>query len=391
MKIHKKHLSLALVWLLWLPVLGQAQTAVADYFQKGKLELQLGDYNQAINYFTKVIQLDAAHKDAFFERGKSWFFLKKYQQALWDFDKYTQLAPQVAEGYLYKGATYQALKNETQAIAQFDKAISLNPNYSLAYNYRAEAYRAIGLTTLSITDYTRAIAIDSQSATLHYGRGKCYLDIEQYANAAEDFTKAINLNPKNLNFYHQRIQAYFLAGEYELTSLDIDNILAVAPQTLELYHHSLNAFCKAALKDYSGAIAALNFVIEAAPDSAKLYQERAYYHEQNQDLYAALEDYHHVAQLSPSLKLDSTFVRLYVATQNYEAAIVHLTQSIEAAPKDSGLYYERGLCYLQLQQPREAQQDFVQAAVHGYPREAMPKDIQKMAKKGFATRKKMLK
>ena len=77
------------------PVLCFGQTA-EDYKNKGLSKYKSGDYNGAIEEFTKSIELDPDYSEAYFRRGlfKDWF--NDLSGAIVDFNKAIKLDPDFA-------------------------------------------------------------------------------------------------------------------------------------------------------------------------------------------------------------------------------------------------------------------------------------------------------
>ena len=86
----------------------------------------LGNYQQAIKDFNKVIELDPRIADAYGGRGIAYYYgFGNYRQAIYDFSTAIELNPQDANAYVLRGGTYGQLGNEQQAINDFKIAARL--------------------------------------------------------------------------------------------------------------------------------------------------------------------------------------------------------------------------------------------------------------------------
>ncbi len=90
------------------------------YFYLGRLELQKGNYIEAIPYYTNSIQQHCSkHIDSYFERGCCYMYTKEYEKAISDFTQAINLAlkdsnysDEIAEFYSERAGAYLALGNE---------------------------------------------------------------------------------------------------------------------------------------------------------------------------------------------------------------------------------------------------------------------------------------
>ncbi len=388
----KKVLCLFL-FLSTSPLMAQ-KGLINEYFTKGLLELQLGDYDEAIRYFNSVIQMNPQQKEAYFERGKCYMHLEANSLAISDFNKAAQLDADYADAYLYLGSIYFKQKDYEISISCYNKTIKIKPDYALAYNYRAEALRSIGLTNKAIEDYDKAIEFKPKVAQLFFGRGKCRMEIENYLGASQDFTAALELDKKNeLVYYQHRLNAFFLAKYYAESSQDIEKILDISPQSIELYHYHLNATCKSKLQDYEGAIGSISKVIEYEPNEIKNYMERADYYLLSNRKKEALEDYLKIATLDQGTqKYDSVIVYLYYELNDYPNALIYCDKILGYDSPNADIAYMRAVCRKNMGiEKKILKLDYIQAAAWGYPEDKMTLEEAKMAQPGFRTWAKMRK
>ncbi len=70
-----------------------------EFFNRGNLEKLLTNYNIAISYFTKSIELNPGFAEAFYKRGNVKFIMEDYENALNDYNQAIMLNPKLAEAY----------------------------------------------------------------------------------------------------------------------------------------------------------------------------------------------------------------------------------------------------------------------------------------------------
>jgi tetratricopeptide (TPR) repeat protein len=187
--------------------------SATDWRSKGIALGNDDNHREAVEAFTKAIELDPKDKDAYFHRGFSYNKLGDYQQAIKDFDKAIEITPKHVGAYYFRGMAYLSLENYQQSIKDLDRAIQLNPKFWFAYFLRGDAYGKLGDYPQAIKNYDRAIQLNPKDADFYRSRGMAYGFLENYQQAIKDFDKLIELNPKNAIFYFWRGDAYGKLGD----------------------------------------------------------------------------------------------------------------------------------------------------------------------------------
>lgn len=111
----------------------------ADYYFQMGLQNNLKNYPEALADYSKAIELNPTHLDAYLKRGTLRYkVLKQYQEALTDFDKAIELNPDCALAYLHRGIVKCHLLKFDIALPDFDKAVELDPNDERVYYNRGK-------------------------------------------------------------------------------------------------------------------------------------------------------------------------------------------------------------------------------------------------------------
>jgi len=176
-----------------------------------------------------------------------------------------------------------------------------------------------------VTDLTRAIELDPKYAWALAQRGEAYGQMGRYDEAVTDLTRAIELDPKPAWALAVRGEAYRQMGRYDEAMTDLTRAIELDPKSawtlasLGATYYLINR--------YDDALADLTRAIELDPKSSQALAIRG---------------------------------ETYRLMEQYEAAVADLTRSLELDPND-WIYYERGLTYLAMQKPAQAQPDFAEA------------------------------
>ncbi len=129
-----------------------------NYSQKGNLCFEKGDYDQAIYYYSKIIEIDPRDWRAYNNRGNSYFQKGDYEKA----------------------------------IMNFTKSIGIHPGDIYAYNNRANAYDLIDKYDLALSDYNRAIEINPNDAGIYFNKALTYEKTGNKFEAIRAFKEFLN-------------------------------------------------------------------------------------------------------------------------------------------------------------------------------------------------------
>lgn len=109
------------------PANAKAAFGLADILKYEKREYEL-----AIQYYDRAIQIDAANAESHLERGECFEFLKQYNSALEDYEKVVSLQPDNWKLYNRRGELYIQLKRWTEARKDYQRYRKYAPDLGRA-------------------------------------------------------------------------------------------------------------------------------------------------------------------------------------------------------------------------------------------------------------------
>lgn len=133
------------------------------YLGRGLIYQEKGLINEAINDFTKCIEIDSTYFFAYYNRGNIFFDQKQYDLAIKD----------------------------------YSRAISINPKYINAIVNRGISYMELSQYADANLDFTNALRFDSNQLDAIYYRAFSYLKQYKYDSALIDFERYFYLNPND--------------------------------------------------------------------------------------------------------------------------------------------------------------------------------------------------
>ena len=185
-----------------------------DYGEKG-------EYDLAIKYFIKAIELKTDYAIAYNNRGAVYRSKGKHDLAIEDCNKAIQLKSDYAEPYSNRGSAYRNKGDYDRAIEDYDIAIKLKPSFVEAYYNRGLAYHEKGELDIAIKDYSKAIELNPKLFHPYYNRGNAYLQKRDFDRAIEDYSKAIELNPELGPAYCNRGETWLHLKEWDKAKVDL--------------------------------------------------------------------------------------------------------------------------------------------------------------------------
>ncbi len=163
------------------------------YFKQGNTWWKKGDYNKAISYYSKALELEPNGIPAYINRGSLLSEKGEYDKALLDFNKVIELDPKFAVAYKNRGLTWYEKGEYDKAISDYSKAIELDPNYVDAYYNRGNArYRKVKYDK-AISDYSKALELDPNYASAYLNRGLAWEHKGMKKKAADDYNHYLRI------------------------------------------------------------------------------------------------------------------------------------------------------------------------------------------------------
>ena len=276
---------------------------VEAYIGRGNAYAAMGEYDKAIDDYSKAIQLDPNDADVYSNRGYVYNAMGEYEKAIADCATAIKIDTDHVEAYNNRGNAYANKGEYEKAIADYNKVIQLNPDYAEAYNNRGITYADMGEYEKAISDCSKAIQLDSDYAAAYNNRGNAYADMGEYEKAIADYSKAIQLNPDYEFAYYNRGIAYKNKGEYDKAIDDNSKAIQLNPDNADAYYNRGEAYKNKG--EYDKAIADYNKAIQLNPDDADLYNGRGEAYDKIGEHEKAIADYKKASQLNgywPSLE-----------------------------------------------------------------------------------------
>ena len=209
----------------------------------------------------------------YWRQGEDFYNSTQYQDAIESYTKAIELEPGNALFYNDRGCAYENMNIHDKAIEEYETAIDLNPNDAIFYCNRGDAYSNLGSYDKAFNDYKKALQLDSNCSYAYMGRGHLYELLGNNSRAIDEYNKAIMITPQDDVSYENRGYIYFKLKDYDKAIDDLNKAIELAPNYANSYKHYGTVLKKKG--DYKAAIDYLTTAISLNPNYKEAYLERA--------------------------------------------------------------------------------------------------------------------
>lgn len=163
------------------------------YFNRGVSHIQLENYKEAVNDFSRSIELSYQPELSAFQRGLSYYMLEQYEESISDLELYVDAYPDNSDSWIYLALSYFNTKNYNDAITYFEKCINAGIMLGECHYHLASIYLDKKQFKKAITHYTSSADLNYLKDYSLFNRGVAYLNLNKVDEAKKDFQKVVNI------------------------------------------------------------------------------------------------------------------------------------------------------------------------------------------------------
>ena len=113
----------------------QSVNDVPDLYKKANEHFMLGEYNQAIEIYDKILEISPTNKKTSLMKGIALSNLERHKNSILEFYNVNQQDPQNITALIGLGVGFGNLGENKQALTYFEKAYEILPNNHIVQNY----------------------------------------------------------------------------------------------------------------------------------------------------------------------------------------------------------------------------------------------------------------
>jgi tetratricopeptide (TPR) repeat protein len=180
------------------------EALAADYqFEQGIHYYEEGEFEKALDYFKRVVELQPSDAAAHFNLGILYGEMRQFPAALHEFNKSLELNPHNAAAQFNRGVIFMKQRRYEDAITAFEKARlfggrSAPVDYNLAVCYEYAGGKRYGKgfdREKSIFHYKEALKEEPDNAVIHFNLGMVYINSNEFELAEYELRKATEIDP----------------------------------------------------------------------------------------------------------------------------------------------------------------------------------------------------
>jgi tetratricopeptide (TPR) repeat protein len=176
-------------------------------YQQGKQSLDRGDYNSAIEIFSKALQLlpawDRNTQAVVLARATAYYKKGDLKRAFEEADKVLRTpyldGDTLASGLNLRGVLHSVAGRHNEALKDYTSAIKATHDdlalRSASFANRGKVFIELGAFDKALGDFSKAIELDPSSAFPYAGRGLAYLRMSNIEKARTEAQTALSMNP----------------------------------------------------------------------------------------------------------------------------------------------------------------------------------------------------
>lgn len=226
-------------------------TPAKYYVLLSEIYFKQNDPVRAIKSLRKAELQEPKNTDILLALCKYYFYLQEYNNALAYADKVLQLNKHLSEAYFLKGLIYKDLGKAEEAISHFQTAVEKNPEHY-------EAYMQLGLLTekqdktIASAYYDNALRLDSNSSEARYAKALLLQQQNETEKAKQVYRELINKDPQFEKALYNLGYIYFQQDSLEKAKRHFEMALGVNPVYADAMY--MLGLCEEAKKNHARAL-----------------------------------------------------------------------------------------------------------------------------------------
>jgi len=297
--------------------------------KEARTDFRIDPHHEEIN------AIDEPDAEALFAKGLESGLGGEYREAIDELSRVVEDDPDNVVAQTSLGVAFHRLGEEDRALSCYDAALRLDPIHAEAHYFRANILYSQGNVRGAIAGYTLAIGLKPELIEAHQK------PIPQ--------DRLTDYNPAPADMARIARPAYRI--------LELTKALDADPEQAALFKERAAEYYR--LRNYVQAIADYSSYLELQSEDADALHLRGVAYEQIEKSDQALADYQRAMTLDPQLA--NAYINRGVTfgkMGQYRQSIASLNEAIRLAPQNPDSYFNRGTSYFQLGDFEHAVDDF---------------------------------
>ncbi|VXD18799.1 putative TPR repeat protein [Planktothrix serta PCC 8927] len=337
----------------WRDALQAYQTAL--HFKPNQARIYQSLYTVWINlnqpeeannawYQALILEPECVSAQDYMNFGKTLIEKGKLDQALELYSKGVEIYPNWSHAYFNFGEALSRKQRWEEAIAAYQQSLSLDGNSNLCYQSLGDAFVQQQKWEEAIANYQKAIELSPDFSWTYHQLGNALFEQERWEEATVAYYQGIALNPKFFGSYYKQGEICSKTGKPEEALNWYRQAIEINPDGFWLYFILGNALFE--MQQFEEAIASYQQAIELEPNIDWLYPQLGKALIAQQQWNPAINAYCKAVELNPNnLWLLEQLAEILIEQEEIETAISVYKERLKVAPKADILHYNLANLY----------------------------------------------
>jgi tetratricopeptide (TPR) repeat protein len=158
--------------MLLSPFFAFSQSA-EECFKEAEQKFKTGNYQEAVDWYSKAIQSDGNNLNYFFKRGFAYGLLNKYEEAILDYSRIIEKQGDHIYALTSRGSAYNKLGKYNEAMSDFNHVLEIDPKNQEAFNNRGWCKKFLGDMDGACKDWHQSKKMGNEEAKIILKNNKC--------------------------------------------------------------------------------------------------------------------------------------------------------------------------------------------------------------------------
>lgn len=171
------------------------QTTGSDVCQEAARLVRAGEFSEAIALYREELERDERNVEAHRGLAAASFLTGDYEAAVEHFTRVTRLDPRCGKSLINLGAAYNRLGQHDKAVETLRRGTQVEKSAEGFYNLGI-AQRHLGQLAMAISAYREAIRRAPQMVEAYLNLANAYLEMGNHQQAITNYNKALEIRPE---------------------------------------------------------------------------------------------------------------------------------------------------------------------------------------------------
>lgn len=211
-------------------------------YEAGIAHLQEGKYQEANEYFKKIIAVNERDPEAHYLLGYCYQLLNKYDNAVDEYRRALELNPLKTDALNNTGVILTHQEKNAEAERCFKLVLKISPGNQDAYinlgnlKFRNKEFGE------AIEKYSLALENESDDPAIYLNLGNCYYELGDYKNAIQNFNIVLVYDPQNLGAINNLGLVYYNLKEFDRSLRFFNKALELSPGNALNFYNIANVY-----------------------------------------------------------------------------------------------------------------------------------------------------